>query len=727
MIMLLRVRFYCALVALMGLATPGMAEMRALLVGVSDYDDSIGLADLKGPANDIRLLHSVLDGRGVADITVLADGVTGGGIPTRANILTAMANLAARSGAGDLVYVHLSGHGTRQPDPQGDETDGLDEVFLPADTGRAPPGSNAIPNALVDDDIGKAVHAIRQTGADVWLVMDSCNSGTGLRAAAPGTAVRYVEPSVLGVDAQGTGQTEAQIIESDGPPPPGGIVAFYSARSSELAREISFASDSGPDQWYGLFTAKLAARLQEAQGLSYRQLFQAVLSDMNDASVPGAGRLQTPGWDSTMIDAAVFGGRATSGIRRFAVSGDEVQAGLVHGLGNGTLLGLVADAAAPPDAIIGFAQTEDASATTAYLRPVAASCTPRAAAPCAFDGSLPATARFAQIVARPVDMTLRLAPPRDLASGDDLAVDSAQNVALDAAIREINTAGQRQVVLDAANFDVEIYWSANRLWFGPRAAIGTHPVGLAVAPDPVALVPALIRIARAEDLARLLGSVAGNATSKSPSPVAVSADLMAVAVDDLAAPGAGTSPRRECRSAQALVQGGANALAPGSDVKQCDMISFRAVGTTPGARDLNRIHIDSQFCVDAEYAQIEDATAARVVGRDMTMCSDCPGGYSAGQERLFVIVTEARDNAEPLDLRGLVETCGPGAEATRGNTDTRTPAQAQVVSFLTSLSARPGTRGSFDMGVADVWVERYDWRILPKPEAFLRGGRATDN
>ena len=44
--------------------------------------------------------------------------------------------MAARATAGDPVYIHLSGHGTRQGDPEGDETDGLDEVFLPADTGR---------------------------------------------------------------------------------------------------------------------------------------------------------------------------------------------------------------------------------------------------------------------------------------------------------------------------------------------------------------------------------------------------------------------------------------------------------------------------------------------------------------------------------------------------------------------------------------------------------------
>jgi len=431
-----------------------------LLVGVSQYDDATGLDDLKGPANDVRLLQQVLIGRGVSDITILADGVAGGAIPTHAAILGAMAQLAIDSSDGDLVYIHFSGHGTRQPDRNGDETDGLDEVFLPADTGRAPQGSNAIPNALVDDEIGEAVRAIRETGADVWLVLDSCNSGTGLRAATPDTAARYVDPSLLGVEFAPSHLSEARIIETDGPEPKGGFLAFYSARSSEVAQEVRFApkSGTGPAQWYGLFTAKLAARLEASSGLSYRQLFQAVLADLNDASVPGAARMQTPGWEGNMFDAAVFGGRATSGLRRFAVQRDEVMAGLVHGLADGTVLGLVADAADAPDAIIGYAQMQDTSATRAYLRPVAMGCTPSTATPCPIVGSLPGQARFAQVVARPVDLTLRLAPPRDLDSREVLAADTAPARALAGAVEQINAAGLRRITFEPADFDVESYW-----------------------------------------------------------------------------------------------------------------------------------------------------------------------------------------------------------------------------------------------------------------------------
>lgn len=236
----MKVAILC-LLFLCALPFGAQAEIRALLVGVSDYDDSVGLADLKGPANDVALLTRVLTDRGVSEITTLTNDTEDGIAPTRAAILAGLANLAAVSEAGDFVYIHLSGHGTRQTDLNGDETDGLDEVFLPSDTARAEPGSGTIPNALVDDEIGQAIDAIRATGADVWLVMDSCHSGSGLRAAAPGVASRFVDPAVLGVQIKILAQTEQQVTEAPEPDLPGGFLAFYSARSTEVAREVNFA------------------------------------------------------------------------------------------------------------------------------------------------------------------------------------------------------------------------------------------------------------------------------------------------------------------------------------------------------------------------------------------------------------------------------------------------------------------------------------------------------
>jgi metacaspase-1 len=710
----------CVLAAfcfLLAVGTAG-AETRALLIGVSDYDDSIGLADLKGPANDVALLDGVLRGRGVTDVTLLADGIAGSTRPTRAAILGAFDAMEARAVKGDFVYIHLSGHGTRQPDTDGDETDGLDEVFLPADVAHAKPGESLIPNAVIDDEIGAAVRRIRAKGADVWLVMDACHSGSGLRAASADTATRFVDPATLGITATGAPVAEAGAVAGPDEDPGGDYLAFYAARSTEVAREVNLAEPGAPGAWYGLFSAKLAARLQSGGAISFRQLFQAVLSDMKDGTVPGAARMQTPSWEGTLIDAAVFGGSGTSGLRRFAVTGDEMAAGLVHGLEAGTLVGLVADAADPPEAILSFAQTEDPGATFSYLRPVAEGCVPLADAPCPATGSLPPGTRFAQVIAAPQDRQTRLSYPVDLASGAPLPPDDPARVALEAAVAE---AGQA-VALSQDDFAVEVIWDGRALWFGPRAQVDGTPMGLRWSHETEDLSDLLVRIGRAESLARMLGAVAAGGSILSPSPVAVTAEYAPVEVADLAGLAEEVNPRRECRRAVGNVMSRARQpLAAGTDLKQCDQLTFAAQGAVAGARDVNRVHIDAHFCVTAEYERVEDVSVPRRLGPEMTLCSDCPD-FAAGEERLFVVTTEGTENSEALNLEGLVETCGTGG-GTRGDT-----AAVQAMDFLATVAARPDTRGSLGgLGLSGIWVEEFNWRVLPRRAAFARAGRSLED
>ena len=504
----------CALVVLTiaGWPDPAGAESRALLIGVSDYDDSIGLTDLRGPANDVRLLRDVLTARGVERIQILADGVDGAARPTRAAILDAFDRLAAEVGSGDFVYIHLSGHGTRQPDRNGDETDGLDEVFLPADTARAEPGAGAIPNAIVDEELGNAVDRIRDAGADVWLVMDSCYSGTGLRAVTADTATRFVDPEILGIRATPAAEPvgTAPLALAGAATRVGKYLAFYAAQSSEVAREVNLKSGDVVDDgtgWYGLFTAKLASRLSDDSVLSYRQLFQAVLRDMTDDAIPGVARLQTPLWEGDLIDAAVLGGRETVGVRQFSVSGSRVSAGLVHGMGRGTLVALVGDAAAGPDDVIGYAQLTDVEATEAALRPVSAACVPDSEVLCENAGALPEGARYARVVARPIDLTLRLAHPRDLRTGVPLAEESSAMQSLRNAVAAVNETGLARVEVGSADFSIDVALDGGTLWFGHLVSIGNTPVGLSWGPDDGDLAPLLRRMARAEQLAAMLRSV----------------------------------------------------------------------------------------------------------------------------------------------------------------------------------------------------------------------------
>lgn len=97
----MRAPFALALAAT--LLTPAQAEIRAVVVGVSDY---LTLdADLKGPSNDARLMVETLIARGVspARITVLTSDSTGlpagatTGQPTHDAILAALTTAGAAS------------------------------------------------------------------------------------------------------------------------------------------------------------------------------------------------------------------------------------------------------------------------------------------------------------------------------------------------------------------------------------------------------------------------------------------------------------------------------------------------------------------------------------------------------------------------------------------------------------------------------------------------------
>ncbi|QFT61026.1 Caspase domain protein (plasmid) [Sulfitobacter sp. THAF37] len=726
---------FVRLIVLVGLAAAltcgalsASAASYALLVGVSDYEESTGIADLRGPANDVALLRDTLAKRGKFKTIILADGIDGSARPTRAAILDAFARLATQAGPGDFVFVHMSGHGTQQPDDDGDESDGLDEVFLPADTQRAAADSREIPNAIRDEELGSAVATLRAKGADVWFVLDSCHSGSGLRAATQDVATRYVDPATLGVDATATALDPAKTATLEGPGDedlPGKYLAFYAAQSSELAREIQIdpnaASDNG---WYGLFTSRLAARLSQDGAVSYRQLFQAVMSDMNGSDIPGGARLQTPLWEGNLIDATVLGGQETIGIRQFAVDKGQVDAGLLHGLQPGTVLGLVDDATAGPQETSGFAQVVSASARSASISPVAQTCVPDPQAMCPELDVLPATARFARVVARPIDLTLRLAVPVEVQTGVPVPANSPLRTALEEATERVNGSGTARIELVQTDPDISVGVFDGALWFGPRVTAGDSPVGLAWRQGEDALDGLLLRIFAAERVARMLQSVNTGGSILFGNPVDITIKHRDTNMQSRPrSVGSRNDLVQECQ--RALMSADVKDLARVETVNQCDQLFFVAKGVVQGpARDVNRIYIDSQYCIETAYVRVEGTAVEAQLGQPMTVCSDCPEGdgisQKAGHERLFVITTEARDNAESLDLRGLLENCqAPDVGgATRSGASGR-PAAA----FLESIGTRTGMRGNFDgMGISSLWVERFDWQVLPRRQALIHEG-----
>jgi len=144
---------------------------RALLIGINYFGTS---AELRGCINDVsnmkRLLTQTFWWR-KGEIKTLTDNDPDL-MPTRARILEGLHWLVEGAKRGDTLFLHFSGHGAQQEDPQGHEEDGMNETILPVDFKRA--------GMITDDQIGDIIVKGLPEGVRLTAVMDCCHSGTGL-------------------------------------------------------------------------------------------------------------------------------------------------------------------------------------------------------------------------------------------------------------------------------------------------------------------------------------------------------------------------------------------------------------------------------------------------------------------------------------------------------------------------------------------------------------------
>jgi hypothetical protein len=296
---------------------------RALLVGCDEYPAlRAALPDryerevaLRGPGNDVALLvdtlQRVLDLRG-ENVQVLRGWPDDPSArPTRANILAGLERLAREASAGDQVIVYLAGHGSQQRvqrEKVAEEPDGLDEIFLPADVRPSERDQGHVPGALRDDELGERVRAIRDRGAEVWLIVDSCHSGTMLRGSSEGVRLRGLDPALLGAAATTRGGPAAR-----GPAPAGwiegdtaGIAALYGATSYGRAPEMELPRGAPDARPHGLFTFLLCQELERlGPAASHRELADRVIAAYQ--SFPCAITVPTAEGD---LDRALAGGVA---------------------------------------------------------------------------------------------------------------------------------------------------------------------------------------------------------------------------------------------------------------------------------------------------------------------------------------------------------------------------------------------------------------------------------
>ena len=176
---------------------------RALLIGIDRYADA-KFTDLRGAVRDARNMGRLLSehlGFAPGQIRVLTDTQA-----TRQGILAGVKDwLLAGTRPGARALLYFAGHGYFQPDEDGDEADGYDEVLVPHDARLVSDAGRPmkIANFIRDDEVGALLDELRDRR--VQLIVDSCHAGTMTRSLAPPSAdPRYARTLGLAADKAGT-------------------------------------------------------------------------------------------------------------------------------------------------------------------------------------------------------------------------------------------------------------------------------------------------------------------------------------------------------------------------------------------------------------------------------------------------------------------------------------------------------------------------------------------
>ena len=255
----------------------------ALCIGINNYPGTH--MDLQGCVNDANDWAAALAARGFK-VAKLLDGQA-----TKAAMVKAMNELIGTADKGDSLVITFSGHGTYQPDEDGDEADGLDEALCPYDL-----QTNGA--ALVDDEI-RAIFGARKAGVRLVLISDSCHSGTVTRAAKAekdaDTRPRFMPmgnwlPAKL-LPKDRAGKPATTMVA------PAGTSPLLGAYSNKLGDLLLSGCKEGPNNYS--YDARIAGRFNGAftyyalkalktlkEGATYADWHKAIVKYLPSASYP---------------------------------------------------------------------------------------------------------------------------------------------------------------------------------------------------------------------------------------------------------------------------------------------------------------------------------------------------------------------------------------------------------------------------------------------------------
>lgn len=183
-----RIFFYLMIVEVLVLPELSQAQTkRALVIGLGEHQD-LSWNKINGDKDIPYVKELLMDANYEQIITLVNEQAT------KDSIVSAFYYLEQSCQTNDIVYVHFSGHGQQMRDVDNDESDELDECWIPYDAYRKPCEKDRGEKHLTDDEVNILLTNIRnRIGKDgkMLVVIDACHSGGATRG--PDETARGVE------------------------------------------------------------------------------------------------------------------------------------------------------------------------------------------------------------------------------------------------------------------------------------------------------------------------------------------------------------------------------------------------------------------------------------------------------------------------------------------------------------------------------------------------------
>ncbi len=262
---------------------------KALLIGVNKY--KLPGCDLQGCVNDVTNVRDILlkyYGFTVKQIRVLVDERA-----TKKAVLSRLEWLVKDAKAGDRLLFHFSGHGSQIRDRNGDELkDQLDEILCPHDM-------DWDGTYIVDDDLKRAFDKIPK---DVRLevLLDSCHSGTGTRAAVafvlmsaaentPPMRVRFLAPP-MDILCRQLGEEDLPITRMLKSANPANHALFSGCRDNQTSADAYISG-----AYNGAFSYYFCKHIRDVQGaISRAELLKRLRASLKHEDFDQVPQLECP-------------------------------------------------------------------------------------------------------------------------------------------------------------------------------------------------------------------------------------------------------------------------------------------------------------------------------------------------------------------------------------------------------------------------------------------------